>query len=77
MPLFDTIMWFSVHCILAIGLNMICKWFNIINYGEVFGIYFAILAFRTQDVQYKFTKSYREDPDLVESILREQYDRGD
>lgn len=72
MPLPSTVFWVILHLILALGLNWIAKELNLIRYSEVITVYFVILAARYFDAQTKFSLAYREDPDTVEEILREQ-----
>ena len=72
MPLISTIMFIVFNCIIAIGLNMLVNWTGLLSHGEVFALYFVLLAAKSQDTQYKFTKAYQQNPELVEKILRSQ-----
>lgn len=75
MPLPSTIMWTVLHLLLALGLNYVAKELGLIKYSELITVYFIILAARYFDAQTKFSIAYREDPDTVEAILREQLQR--
>lgn len=70
MPLFNSIVWIIIHCLIALALNMLGIWLGLVNYGEVFALYFVIYSLRLYDAQMKFTIAYKEDPDFVESMLR-------
>lgn len=73
MPITSSIIWAVLHMLVAIGLNMVAFWFGLIKYAEVFSLYFVILAFKQYYSQVKFTEAYKENPELVEDIMREQY----
>lgn len=76
MPLLSSVLWMLGHCLLAIGINTLGIWLGVINYGEFFSLYFFIFAGKLYDAQMKFTKAYKEDPELVEKILRHQLLNG-
>lgn len=75
LPLPSTLIWVVIHLLIALGMNYVVKELNIINYGELVTVYFVILAARYYDAQTKFSIAYREDPDTVEAVLREQLDK--
>jgi hypothetical protein len=70
MPLISSILWILVHCLLALALNVVGIWSGLIAHGEIFALYFVIYSARLYDAQMKFTRAYKEDPQLVEQILR-------
>ncbi len=70
MPLFSSILWILVHCMIALGLTVLGIWSGLINHGEVFAVYFVIYCTRLYDAQMKFTRAYKENPELVENMLR-------
>lgn len=72
MPLPSTIIWCILHLCLALGLNWVCKELGLINYSEVIALYFIITAGKYYDAQSKFSIAYSQDPDLVESMMRDQ-----
>jgi len=75
MPLFSTIFWVLVNVFIAVGLNWFLRELRLINNSEVIALYFIVTTGRLIDVQAKFNKAYKENPDLVEEILREQLDK--
>lgn len=77
LPLPGTILWIVVHVIMALGLNYVAKETGLIRYSEVMTLYFIILAGRYYDAQAKFSIAYKENPDLVEAVLRDQLSKDD
>jgi hypothetical protein len=67
-----TIIFILFNCIIAVGLNVLINWTGLLDNGEVFALYFVLLAAKVQNSQYQFTKAYKENPQLVEQILRSQ-----
>lgn len=72
MPLPSTVIWTILHLCLALGLNWVCKELGLISYSEIIALYFIIVAGKYYDAQSKFSIAYSQDPDLVESMMREQ-----
>lgn len=72
MPLFHTIVIIVIHALIALGLNFVVKELGWINHSEVMTGYFVLLALIYKDAQVKFEKAYKEDPELVEEILRDE-----
>ena len=72
MPLFGSIIWAAIHMLVALGLNMLAVWIGWIHHGELFTIYWIVMAIRLYDAQMKFSVAYKENPELVEDILRHQ-----
>lgn len=77
LPLPGTIIWIVVHVITSLGLNWVVKELGLINYSEVMTLYFIVLAGRYHDSQAKFSIAYKENPDLVEAVLRDQLSKDD
>jgi len=75
MPLIGTIIWTVLHFLLALGINYALKETGLIKHGEFLTVYFVILAAKYFDAQLKFSLAYRENPDIVEQILREQLNK--
>jgi len=73
MLILNTIAWAIIHSLIALAINMLAIWLGIINYGELFALYFVVVAARLYLAQIKFSTAYREDPELVEQILRSQF----
>lgn len=72
MPLPSSIMWVVLHALLALGMNWFAKELGLIEYSEVMTVYFILVAAKYRDSQMKFTIAYKENPEVVEQILRDQ-----
>lgn len=72
MPLSVTIIWCLFHLIIAIGINWVLTQLNLIHYGEALTVYFIILSARYYDTQAKFALAYKQDPELIEALMRDQ-----
>lgn len=77
MPLTSTIVWILLHLCMALGVNYVLKELDLIGHGEFIALYFIVLAGKYRDAQVKFTQAYKEDPDLVEAIMREDLNNDD
>jgi hypothetical protein len=76
MPLFVTITWLLTHLCFAIGLNWLAREVGVIHYGEVVSVYFILLAGKIYDDQRKFSRAYAENPELIETLMREELERN-
>lgn len=72
MPLQNTVIWVILHLCLALGINWLLKELDLISHSEFISLYFIVLAGKYFDSQLKFTLAYRQDPNLIEQIMREE-----